>query len=185
MIEGTIVSLAQKARIPSKRRAKSNFLHTCRYDWPGQKNLNLIHKQQSSTLWDIEHGNGTSYYFDREANTCRRISFPVGILTPDWLDGAEYLGQQTVDTHDCNVWKKGPRDFITYFADTQSGRPVQWIFGWDEAVFQVMTWEEGEVLEDEKWQAPDACFSSDTAQGPELSLGPSLLGRPPISLAGF
>ena len=87
----------------------------CRYDWPAQRNLNLIHKQQAGSLWDIEYGNRTSYYFDREANTCRTMRFEVGILTQDWLKGAEYLGQQEVDTHLCNVWLKGPRKFITYF----------------------------------------------------------------------
>lgn len=136
----------------------------CRYDWPGQKNLNLIHNQQAGTLWDIEWGNRTSYYFDREANTCKMITMPVGILTPDWMSKAEYAGQETVDNHHCNVWKK--LDFITYWADVNTGRPVKWIFEWTGANFEVMTWEEGEVLEDAQWQAPAACFGNDDAEIP-------------------
>lgn len=38
-----------------------------------------------------EYTNGTSFYYDLEAGTCRKIAFPVGILRPDWLSGATYL----------------------------------------------------------------------------------------------
>ncbi len=135
------------------------FIYYCRYDWPGQRNLNLIHKQQAGSLWDIEWGNRTSFYFDREANNCRTINMPVGILTPDWLKGAEYLGQQKADNHQCNVWLKGPRNFITYYADVETNLPVHWKFGWDNATFETLTWTEGAVLEDEAWQAPEICFA--------------------------
>ena len=128
-----------------------------RYDYNRGRNLNLIQNQLGATLWDLEWTNGTSFYFDREANTCRQIAFPVGILAPDWLKGADYLGQDNVSSHLCNVWLKGPRKFITYWADVETGEPVRWIFGWDGAVFDIMTWDT-DVLEEERWQAPQSCF---------------------------
>ena len=139
--------------------------------------------QQAGSLWDIEYGNRTSYYFDREANTCRTVHFPVGLLTQDWLKGSEYLGQQQVDKHQCNVWLKGAGNFITYFADVDTNRPVQWIFGWDGAVFQVMTWTEGAVLEDEKWQAPEACFSQSALGASDAFQHQSALPRLPAAFA--
>jgi hypothetical protein len=50
----------------------------------------------------------------------------VGILRPNWLDGANHLGQQYVDNFLCNVWEKV--DFIWYYEDVVTKRPVKWIF---------------------------------------------------------
>lgn len=47
----------------------------------------------------------------------------MGILTPDWLANATYLGKETVDTHATHVWTKS-EGFIKYWADTRSGLPV-------------------------------------------------------------
>ena len=99
---------------------------------------------------------------------------PVGLLTPTWLSEAEYVGQQSVDDHLCNVWKKA--GFITYWADVDTDQPVKWIFEWSGATFDIMTWSEGEVLEDEQWQAPAACFGSDAAEAPGAALHDSDLG---------
>jgi len=74
-----------------------------------------------------EYTNGTSFYFDRQQRTCKRIAFPVGILTPDWLANATYLGADTVDMRPCHVWTKSD-GFIRYWADQRSGVPVRWIF---------------------------------------------------------
>ena len=41
------------------------------YDWQRGFNLNLIQRQLGSTLWDLEWNNRTSFYFDREAQTCK------------------------------------------------------------------------------------------------------------------
>ena len=70
------------------------------------------------------YNNKTSYYFDRELGTCKQMDFEVGILTPDWLANATYLGTETVDTHEAHVWTKS-EGFIKYWADTQSGLPVR------------------------------------------------------------
>ena len=70
------------------------------------------------------YNNKTSYYFDRELGTCKQMDFEVGILTPDWLANATYLGTEIVDTHEAHVWTKS-EGFIKYWADTQSGLPVR------------------------------------------------------------
>lgn len=69
------------------------------------------------------YNNKTSYYFDRELGTCKEMDFPVGILTPDWLANAAYLGTDTVDTYETHVWTKA-KGFIKYWADTKTGLPV-------------------------------------------------------------
>ena len=51
----------------------------------------------------------------------------MGILTPDWLANATYLGTETVDAKPCHVWTKAD-GFIKYWADQASGDPVRWIF---------------------------------------------------------
>lgn len=38
--------------------------------------------------------------------TCRRVEFPVGILRPDWLSGAEWLGQRRIRNITVNGWTK-------------------------------------------------------------------------------
>ncbi|KAI3926075.1 hypothetical protein MKW98_028211 [Papaver atlanticum] len=98
------------------------------YDYPNGRNFNIIQKK-----------------------------FDVGILTPDWLDGANYLGQQKVDGFLCNVWEKV--DFIWYYEDVVTKRPVHWVF-FTGMEAHLMTFEVGAVLEDEKWQAPVYCFES-------------------------
>lgn len=62
-----------------------------------------------------------------EYSCCRLVKFPVGILTPDWLANATYLGAETVDAKPCHVWTKAD-GFIKYWADQESGDPVRWIF---------------------------------------------------------
>ncbi len=70
--------------------------------------------------------NHTSFYFNLEEETCRTITFPVGILTADWLANATYLGEETVDAHDTHVWTKAD-GFIKYYADVHTGLPVRYI----------------------------------------------------------
>ncbi|CAA7405157.1 unnamed protein product [Spirodela intermedia] len=131
------------------------------YDWPNGRNFNIIQKQQGELLYDLEWDNGTSFYYNLDASRrCRTMRFPVGILRPNWLGGATYLGQVAVDGFLCNVWEKA--DFITYYEDVATRRPVRWVFYTGRSI-HVMTFEEGAVLEDEKWQAPVYCFDSAAA----------------------
>lgn len=97
------------------------------YDWPHGRNFNIIQKQQGELLYDLEWDNGTSFYYTLDASRrCRTTRFPVGILRPNWLGGAGYLGQAAVDGFLCNVWEKA--DFITYYEDVATRRPVRWVF---------------------------------------------------------
>lgn len=128
------------------------------YDWPKARNLNLIHSQldRFGTLWDIEWNNGTSFYFDRLHKTCKSVHFDVGILRPDWLDGAAFLGVETINNFECNVWTK--ENFIVYYQDADTGVPVRWDFLTTGMSMQVLSWEEGKELPDNHWQAPTFCF---------------------------
>ncbi|XP_047156098.1 uncharacterized protein At4g14100-like [Vigna umbellata] len=128
------------------------------YDWPNGRNFNIIQHQLGELTYDLEWDNGTSFYYTLQPfdKTCKIILFDVGILRPNWLDGANYLGQEHVDNFLCNVWEKV--DFITYYEDVLTRRPVKWIF-FSGMVAHVMTFEVGAVLEDEYWQAPVYCFN--------------------------
>ncbi|KAJ0235752.1 Uncharacterized protein HA466_0263360 [Hirschfeldia incana] len=126
------------------------------YDWINGRNFNIIQKQLGKLTYDLEWNNGTSFYYTLDASkTCRTVHFEVGILRPNWLDGANYLGQRNVSGFLCNVWEKV--DFLWYYEDVVTKRPVQWIF-YTGREAHVMTFEVGVVLEDEKWQAPVYCF---------------------------
>ncbi|KAL5724509.1 hypothetical protein ACHQM5_007760 [Ranunculus cassubicifolius] len=126
------------------------------YDWPNGRNFNIIQDQLGKLLYDLEWNNGTSFFYTLDSNKeCRSAQLDVGILRPNWLDGANYLGQQHVDGFLCNVWEKV--DFIWYYEDVVTKRPVHWLFYTGRAA-HVMTFEVGAVLEDAKWQAPGYCF---------------------------
>jgi len=99
------------------------------YDWPKGRNFNIIQHQLGVLKYDLEWNNGTSFVYtlDPFNHTCKKLHFDVGILRPNWLDdGANYLGQQYVDNFLCNVWEKV--DFIWYYEDVVTKRPVKWIF---------------------------------------------------------
>ncbi|KAL3511513.1 hypothetical protein ACH5RR_030914 [Cinchona calisaya] len=137
------------------------------YDWPNGRNFNIIRNQlqdSSSVLYDLEWNNGTSFFYtlpDQDHSSsasCRSSQIEVGILHPNWLDGATYLGQRHVDGFLCNVWEKV--DFIWYYEDVVTKRPVHWVFYTGRSI-HVMTFEVGAVLEDVKWQAPVYCFDKE------------------------
>ncbi|KAM2745530.1 hypothetical protein PS2_021245 [Malus domestica] len=148
------------------------------YDWPNGRNFNIIRHQLGSVTYDLEWNNGTSFFYTLDsARECRTVHVEVGILRPDWLDGAKYLGRRLVDGGFlCNVWEKA--DFITYFEDVDTNRPVLWVF-YTGREAHVMTFEVGAVLEDAKWQAPVYCFDNkktDTAPEAEAEAEFSITG---------
>lgn len=97
------------------------------YDYPNGRNFNIIQKQLGEKLYDLEWDNGTSFYYTLDANKkCKVRHFPVGILVPNWLSGAKYLGQVVKDGFLCNAWTKV--DFIWYYEDVLTKRPVSWTF---------------------------------------------------------
>ncbi|KAH7277480.1 hypothetical protein KP509_39G053700 [Ceratopteris richardii] len=129
------------------------------YDWPNGRNFNIIHNQLKNVLHDLEWTNGTSFYYDLDAGTCQTRIFDVGILRPDWLvDNSTYIGQQSYDGFTCNVWEKA--DFIVYYEDVDTKRPVGWIF-YTGMTIHLMSFEEGAVLADSEWQAPAYCFEEE------------------------
>ncbi|XP_055819173.1 uncharacterized protein At4g14100-like [Solanum dulcamara] len=127
------------------------------YDWTNGRNFNIIQDQLGKLLYDLEWNNGTvfRYTLDDNKKECSSALIDVGILRPNWLDGATYLGQQLIDGFQCNVWQKV--DFIWYYEDVVTKRPVHWVFYTGRSL-HVMTFEVGAVLEDAKWQAPVYCF---------------------------
>nr|GMC73686.1 uncharacterized protein At4g14100-like [Ipomoea batatas] len=131
------------------------------------------------TLYDVEWNNHTSFVFTLDSNReCTVLQFPVGILRPDWLAGANYLGHRYKDGFLCNVWEKV--DFIWYYEDVDTKIPVYWEF-YDGLTEHVMKFEVGRVLEDSKWQAPAYCFGD--AVDKNKSLVPNL-GRHHLSRVG-
>ena len=50
------------------------------------------------------------------------MSFPVGILRPDWLSNATFLGRSTRNGRPVLGWTKA--DFIDYYADPSTCEPV-------------------------------------------------------------
>ncbi|GMJ00140.1 hypothetical protein like AT3G23760 [Hibiscus trionum] len=126
------------------------------YDWPNGRNFNIIQNQLGKLSYDLEWDNGTSFIYTLDSNKeCRVLHFHVGVLRPNWLDGANYLGQEQKDGFLCNVWEKV--DFIWYYEDVITKRPVYWAF-YTGYTAHVMTFEVGAVLEDSEWQAPLHCF---------------------------
>ncbi|KAF8378076.1 hypothetical protein HHK36_029411 [Tetracentron sinense] len=143
------------------------------YDWPNGRNFNIIQNQLGKLLYDLEWNNGTSFFYTLDSNKeCRSSQFEVGILRPNWLDGANYLGQKYVDGFLCNVWEKV--DFIWYYEDVLTKKPVHWVF-YTGMIAHVMTFEVGAVLEDVKWQAPVYCFEK-SADKKNTELGSVVAG---------
>nr|GLL21668.1 uncharacterized protein At4g14100-like [Ipomoea trifida] len=132
------------------------------YDWPNGRNFNIIQNQLGNLVYDLEWNNGTSFIYTLDSSReCQVLDVPVGILRPDWLDGANYLGQKYMDGFLCNVWEKV--EFIWYYVDVVSKRPVYWAF-YTGMVAHVMTFEVGKVLSDPNWQAPVYCFNNSTVE---------------------
>lgn len=138
------------------------------YEWPKGRNFNIMRHQLGDALvYDLEWNNGTSFLYTLgDPRHCRTYDLEVGILRPDWLDGAEYLGQRSVDGFLCNVWEKA--NFIWYYEDVLTRRPVHWRFYTGRAI-HVMSFEVGAVLEDAEWQAPVYCFTNTTATATQHS----------------
>ncbi|KAL0538316.1 hypothetical protein IC582_027331 [Cucumis melo] len=142
------------------------------YDWPNGRNFNIMQHQLGHVVYDLEWNNGTSFVYTLDSSkTCSSAQLEVGILRPNWLDGAKYLGQRHVDGFLCNVWEKV--DFIWYYEDVETKRPVHWLF-YTGRQAHVMTFEVGAVLEDENWQAPVYCFDGTGTTANDVALHQNL-----------
>lgn len=74
---------------------------------------------------------------------CKTLHFDVGILTPDWLKDAKYLGQTAADNFVTNVWTKAK--FINYYADKVSQAGGRSLEGGTIAVRLIAQWSAGPV----------------------------------------
>ncbi|KAI3717399.1 hypothetical protein L1987_68988 [Smallanthus sonchifolius] len=83
--------------------------------------------QLGNILYDLEWNNGTSFFYTLDSDRqCSSANLKFGILHPNWLDGATYLGQRQVNGFLCYFWEKA--DFITYYEDVESRQPFHWVF---------------------------------------------------------
>uniref|UniRef100_A0A0D9W1F9 Uncharacterized protein n=1 Tax=Leersia perrieri TaxID=77586 RepID=A0A0D9W1F9_9ORYZ len=147
------------------------------YDWPGGRNLHVIRYQLAAgePFYDNEWNNGTSFFYTPARRSCRSAAVGVGILPPNWLPpGSVYLGRRPAGGFDCNVW--GKADFITYYEDVVTKRPVKWVF-YTGRTSHVMSFEEGAVLEDAGWQAPEYCFGKDDETSNEALISEPVVGH--------
>ncbi|KAG5184356.1 hypothetical protein JKP88DRAFT_163229 [Tribonema minus] len=144
------------------------------YDWPRGGNLNLI-RQADGPIFDMEWGNGTSYVYTPATQKCKVVKFGVGLLPPDWLHGAQYLGRETVGLFECHKWQKGDSDapgvpFVVYWdavaedAAQAQRRPVQWRF-FDGMQFNVVYFTPHEAVPESVWQTPAYCFEQGEGEG--------------------
>lgn len=119
----------------------------------------LFNADENEEKREFLNGNG-------DDTQCKVMKSGVGILTPDWLKGARYLGTQKVTTLNrgdvmADVFSKngaGHFPFVTYYNDIEQNIPVRWVF-FDNATFDVLTWTENENLSEAEWQIPGDCFS--------------------------
>eukprot|EP00752_Nemacystus_decipiens_P009705 g8667.t2 len=83
------------------------------YDYAAGRNLNIIQTQggeEDGPLFDNERANGTTYYYHpakAKAKYCNTVDFGVGIIKPDWLKGATYLGEEKCGIYECHKWEQG------------------------------------------------------------------------------
>lgn len=157
------------------------------YDYKAKANLLLItpDANASDVLFDLELDSGDSYYYRPGRRSCRKIEMPVGILRPDWLANATYLGPRTVNGRATLAWTKA--DFIDYYADAETCEPVRWYFHSMEANFDTLYYAAGATVPDPSWFKPPSICDGDgdgdepTADDgkPTLADEPDAAGRPP------
>lgn len=84
------------------------------------------------------------------------MEFPIGILTPDWLSNATYLGTEVIGNMTCYKWTKS--EFVIYWEDAETRSPVRWVFLRSSALFDIIVFKKDDVIPDALWQTPDYCF---------------------------
>jgi len=89
---------------------------------------------------------GAGYYFTPTTQTCQHIRFPVGVLRPDWLANATFLGETKILGKYVLAWTKA--DFIDYYADSQDCSPVSWYFHTMQARFDTVYYSPGTTVAD-------------------------------------
>eukprot|EP01147_Barroeca_monosierra_P008280 gene8279-854_t len=133
------------------------------YDWTIKKNFILIrHQQPVPDTYDLQVESGDTYYYNPTLKTCNVIHMPVGILRPDWLHGASFIGHRKIHNIRCNCWNQtwdsNPKHDLTYCSEEETDRPIQWTFGIDGAVQDVIVYEANKSPPNATlWQVPQYC----------------------------
>lgn len=84
----------------------------------------------------------------------------VGILRPNWLEGADFKGVDVIKGRKAYVWAKNSsmhHPFITYYEDIRTTEPLRWVF-FDNGTFDVVSWLPTATLDEAEWQLPSYCF---------------------------
>ncbi|WRX35198.1 hypothetical protein QQP08_027685, partial [Theobroma cacao] len=89
--------------------------------WPEQ-----FHALLCMTLYSGGHQITDLWYDWPKGRNVNLQQKQLGVFMPDFLDGANYLGTEVKDGFLCNVWEKV--DFIWYYEDVATKRPVRWDF---------------------------------------------------------
>ncbi|KAL3904558.1 MAG: hypothetical protein SGPRY_011241, partial [Prymnesium sp.] len=111
-------------KVAHAHTAQQNASVVTWYDHINGANLLQIAPENNSSdvLWDLELNTHSSFYFTPSRRTCKRMHFPVGVLRPDWLSNATFLGTRTFQGRSVLAWTKV--DFIDYFADPVTCEPA-------------------------------------------------------------
>lgn len=130
------------------------------YDYDQGGNLIQITPEagDDQVLWDLELNTGHSFYFTPAIQSCRPAEFPVGILRPNWLQGAAPLGPSKSWDGSGRVvcgWTKV--DFIDYYVDAITGIPDSWYFHTMKASFQVLNYTANPAIDPALFVPPDYC----------------------------
>lgn len=187
------------------------------YDHRRGLNLNVIRPQLGGSspandsaamggggaVFDLELDTGDSYIWRTAAApgahaaagagarvlSCKRLHFDVGILRPNWLEGARHLGVSSVDGGFLSdVYEKA--DFIRYYSEVEGSgddgeaappqyrrRPVRWNFLETGAEFNVLEFAAGRdarPVPKGAWRPPKECFQGDGGGGDgDLALPPN------------
>jgi len=145
------------------------------------------HTNDAVMVWDLELNTGHSYYFVPSEQACNAVEFPVGILRPNWLQGATPLGPSVSTWRRANEHQNGHDngngngngnttdrlvcgwtkvDFVDYYADASTGVPDSWYFHTMKATFCVLnytaigepSWSH-DTIDPSLFVPPDYCFS--------------------------
>lgn len=131
------------------------------YDYDYGGNLIQITPDRGEVLWDLELNSHHSFYFTPSEQTCKAVDFPVGILRPNWLQGATPLGpSKSWDGSGRAVCGWTKVDFIDYYVDATTGIPDSWYFHTMKASFQVLNYTENPIIDPALFVPPEYCNSS-------------------------
>mmetsp|Transcript_55490 Transcript_55490/g.119776 ORF Transcript_55490/g.119776 Transcript_55490/m.119776 type:complete len:207 (-) Transcript_55490:81-701(-) len=164
---------AEQRRVPtSDPNCEANCSNvTTYYDWERQANLIIDQPDfgKDGPLWDLELGNHSSYYVHPLKETCMYMHFQVGILRPDWLQNATYMGKSTIQGVSVHGWTKV--DFIDYYASVEDCSPVSWYFHTMKTSFNTIGFFPDEAVPDESYfRPPDYCHTPSPGEARQGSL---------------